>query len=414
MSNGDAVQLPQINVTVPSTTGPVTGPPQAEQDAGITPGAPLVTNPATLPPDPDPFVGWTYKRFTREPYPMRAVLVVDGMEYFEWESVSVRMAYGEWPPYTFRFTCSEQTPWPAEWAFLRIRPGDSCSVYLDGLPAIQNGIVTIRQVAFNATTHAVEIQGMVAAGILSKVAAQLPGGEAKNVPLGALASQVAGASAGIGVAMMGNPFSGVIDRVTRHPGESAYDLIERYARATGTFMTSNPAGQLVLMGEVGLGGGDNLIEGINILEGREVIQAAVPNEEATSGQASGGDSQWGAAQNQMISKIGAMSGSFMNGLKSNSLNETVVGNLQQLMQRARIEANVNDELKISVTIVHLGFQRPSGGLWQPGQIAYVHSPMLIMDRQLLLKAVTYSQDSGGGSTATLEMVNRMGQEEAAQ
>jgi hypothetical protein len=40
--------------------------------------------------------------------------------------------------------------------------------------------------------------------------------------------------------------------------------------------------------------------------------------------------------------------------------------------------------------------------------------MLIMDRQLLLKAVTYSQDSGGGSTATLELVNRMGQEEAAQ
>jgi prophage tail gpP-like protein len=84
------------------------------------------------------------------------------------------------------------------------------------------------------------------------------------------------------------------------------------------------------------------------------------------------------------------------------------------MQRARIEANVNDSLKISVTIVHLGFQRPSGGLWQPGQIAYVHSPMLIMDRQLLLKAVTYSQDSSGGSTATLELVNRMGQEEAAQ
>ena len=55
-----------------------------------------------------------------------------------------------------------------------------------------------------------------------------------------------------------------------------------------------------------------------------------------------------------------------------------------------------------------GWLRPSGGLWVRGQQVYVRSPMLIMDQTLLLKAVSFTQDSETGTRSTLELVNILG------
>ena len=79
--------------------------------------------------------------------------------------------------------------------------------------------------------------------------------------------------------------------------------------------------------------------------------------------------------------------------------------LDQLMQRARIEDNVGDALSIVVTLTMLGWQKDGGGLWWPLDIVYVHSPMLIMDRPLILRQVIFTQDDETGTRSTIELVN---------
>src|SRR5262245_4946888 len=92
-----------------------------------------------------------------------------------------------------------------------------------------------------------------------------------------------------------------------------------------------------------------------------------------------------------------------------------------LKQRGTMERNVSDLLQINVTIVTLGWQRnaaavgtideahavpPAGGLWRPGDICTIDSPMLVQYSQpLSLKAVTFSQDGNSGTRSTLELVN---------
>jgi hypothetical protein len=52
----------------------------------------------------------------------QAVLIINGIEYRDWETVMVRHAMMEQPPYRFRVTCSEGMPLPANWAVMQIKP----------------------------------------------------------------------------------------------------------------------------------------------------------------------------------------------------------------------------------------------------------------------------------------------------
>src|SRR6516164_3456088 len=120
-----------------------------------------------------------------------AILNVGGMQFRDWESVSVRWALStkESPPYTFRFTCSEAIPIPAAYAGLQIRPGMQCSVTLAGNLAI-NGFETTRQVFYDANRHYVEIQGATKALSMLTNSTVTPGQEYKAKPVSYIANDI--------------------------------------------------------------------------------------------------------------------------------------------------------------------------------------------------------------------------------
>ena len=76
-----------------------------------------------------------------------------------------------------------------------------------------------------------------------------------------------------------------------------------------------------------------------------------------------------------------------------------------LQQRVQHEANISDSFLIKVQICVVGWEKEGGGLWWRGDLVYVYSPMLIMQRTLRAKSVTFFQDSGGGTRTELELVN---------
>jgi prophage tail gpP-like protein len=355
---------------------------------------------------------WSASRYFDQiqtpPYLTRAVVIVNGELYYEWETVSVKLAILENPPYTFRLTVSEQEPWPADFSFLRIRPPFSCVVYLDGFQVI-DGIVITRQVYYDSNQHTIEIQGAGNSAVLSKNNFPSQTGEFKNQNLEQIAK--AGASPfGVNVSSEGNVPQDKFPRVGIQPGERVYDTVERLARAVGAVLTSNPAGDLVLMGIGGGGGGSTLIEGKNILTAHEIVhsQAAATNFRAIS-QKNANDDEWGAkVTHDLHTQQGG--GQFSpGGSEQTTLSEHPAIGLDQLAKRARMEGNVSDWNQIYVTIETLGWQVPGGGrLWRPSttEMVTVDAPMLILNNHpLYLKAVTFTQSNDGGTRSSLELVN---------
>src|SRR5262245_40812711 len=162
------------------------------------------------------------------PYLNRAVVVIDGSEYWEWESVQVRAAMYE-NTRTATFTCSEQTPTPKSWAAMRIVPGQKCTIFLDGYQAIDGEVVT-RQVFYDAHQHVVQIQAQGRAGRMADASIVSQTMNWKNIDLKGLASSLAKP---FGVGVEGSPGSNMkFPRVSAIPGQSPWELLEHHARAT--------------------------------------------------------------------------------------------------------------------------------------------------------------------------------------
>lgn len=409
MAEDDALVLPEV--TVSADAPGAFGDPNAE--AGDSNQGP----PSNPPDNPD---GRVTARRDYAPYLNRAVVVVNGAEYFEWTSVSVRLTKNEVPANTFRFTASEQEPQGVDWAAQRIIPGDKCAVWLDGYLAITGEVVT-RQVFVDATTHQVELQGQGYTGRMAESAMVSPTSEFKNVDFNQIARIVAGQQ---GLGVMGQAASGQkFDRVTVHPGETQWEFLERYSRPANTPLGETSTSQL----ELGLnaGGGARVVEGVNMVSGRENIHSlkgvgsgaaqtsGAGSDFKATGQAPGNDDEWGAAKtHQRSSEVGGITDTFSQGFLSKvALSEIPAWTKSMMQSRGSMERNVADQFQVRVTVVTIGWQRnaavpPAGGLWKPGENVVVHSPMLVMYNQpLILRAVTFSQDSEAGTRSTLELVN---------
>ena len=215
-------------------------------------------------------------------------------------------------------------------------------------------------------------------------------------------------------------------RVSVNPGESPWELGERHARAAATPMSENEQGQIELGG---MGGGASVIEGYNILEGREVIHSlksvgggqvgggTAPGDGSdfnTMGQKQGTDDEYGPQANQISAEKPALTTDFNQGyLPKAEPSEIPAWTQDMAQQRSSMEAMNSDILQIWVNITLLTWQRsgkapPSGGLWKPGDMVTVMSPMLVMyGQQLKLKAVTWSQDNQQGTRSAIELVNQL-------
>jgi len=196
-----------------------------------------------------------FDSYNYPPFLGRAVVLINDETYYEWESVQVHLTIGD-PPSTFQLTVSEQEPWPEDWAFLRIRPGDDCAVYLDGELVITGWVIT-RQVYYDANQRSVQIQGMGRTGILGHVTADTATNEIKNLPPMQITQQIAG-NAGVATATAGSMPNNKIERFSITPGQSCREAIEEVCRAGGLKLGETKHGELLLIGDGAIGPGGEL------------------------------------------------------------------------------------------------------------------------------------------------------------
>src|SRR5262249_16518808 len=395
MVEGPTFDLPEIVVTpdTPATTTPKDDPGAGGTGANSTGGEGRDTPPGGT--------NRSAKKLPyRQPYLMRAVVVINGAEYFEWESVFVRVEWFGKPPRQARFTASEQTPWAQDWAFLRIRPGDKCEIYLDTLLVI-TGLVCTRQVYYDGTSHSVEIQVVGWTDVLGRSALISPTGEWNNKSLVEITKSVIDPF-GLKLKILGTLSGNKYKRANSQPGETPMEFIEKYARSENALTGESNDAAFVLRGTIDDSGRPAAAEGRNSLVGREVIQngkmakngGGFPQAQpyTSSGQRPGTDDDHGPKPTHGTYDQAGSNSQFGGEQPSAKMimSEIPAWSKRLLQGRTRIEQNVDDANEIFVTVVTVGWQRPQGGLWDPGEMVYVDSPMLIMKRPLTLKAVTFS------------------------
>ena len=339
-----------------------------------------------------------------------AVLEIRGELYQDWETVMVRHSTKESPFYHFRFTCSEGMPLSDNWNALRIKPGDECQVTLAGEPAIW-GMVSTRQVFYDAKRHYVEIQGASNVVGLAYTSVVHPTMENKDVTYEQHAKKLLKPFfPKINFVVEGGKLPQItFPRISMPHGMTVIEALELPLRNMGGVkLTSNPKGDLVAL--AGPSGGEDVVtEGKNILEGREVVFNESMNKETyIPSQGQGSDK----ASGSKVASIPIVRQAF-NAFRG--INRYMPGvipmdlpmiNKIQMQARSQMEHNIMNEDRVTVWVAVNGWLRPSGGLWWRNQDVIVNSPMLLMDGQkLTLRTVTFTQDGDRGSRSLLELCN---------
>jgi prophage tail gpP-like protein len=337
----------------------------------------------------------------------QAILEVNGEKYEDWESVMVRYAMKEHPHIQFRFTCSENSPMAHDWNVLRIRPGDACQITLAGEPAV-TGLVSTRQVFYNATRHSVEIRG--ASDTIELQSTHAKTAEYKDTTYMQYAQQVL-QPFGFGLKVLGGALSDQkFPRLVVRPGTTVMDALDGPLRALGgPSLTSNPLAREVQIAAGPKGGDDKVEEGVTILEGREVIyNEGMATGLQTIAQMAGTDQKWGPKVAQAAKQQMGIAGLGIPNLSNFLHLEAASVDPQHMAGRNNAERKWQADDRICLFITVYGWLRPSGGLWQHDQTVSVISPMLIMkgDEQLVSRSVTFSQDNETGTRTVLELVNQ--------
>jgi len=345
----------------------------------------------------------------------QAILTINGQDYKEWETVSVKHTEFAAPFYTFRLTCSEGQPLAQNFAKMQIVPGDRATITLAEQPAFQ-GLVYSRQVFFDGQRHYIEIQG--ASDVLKLSYAHVVHETMefnKKTAQQIIDSLVQ--PFGIKFTTEGGALPGKeIDTQRIAPGTTVMEAVETILRSVGNIpLTSNLQGDLVAVVNP-TGGGDTVREailgqntpGIIMLEGREIIfSQGIYDGTFSMGQGIPNDQKWGTESNQMNKQSGESS-TGISGTKQVIPFEMPAFSEDMLQARGDMDRQWQNRDQVTIFATVQGWLKPDGSLWKRSQFVSVISPMLVMDGSLALqaKSVTFSQDNNSGTRTVLELCNK--------
>ncbi len=325
-------------------------------------------------------------------------LLIGGSRYSGWSSVEITASLKETAA-QFTLSVSERTGSDAGWKSWQIRPGDACQIYYEDR-LVLTGFVDARNPSFTAGSHGVQIQGRSKTGDLCDSSAIHPGGEMKNVKLDTIARTLIDRF-NIDVEAKGD-MGDVFENFRLEQGETVHESLDRYARQRGIIVTSNEKGNLVLTDGPPESDPLYLIEGDNILEGNATIRADKRHSDyRVKGQTIGTDQ----AHGKLSAGVTALTQD--TGVKRYRP-LVVVGegstSKKSAAGRADWEATSRAGESLNANITVVDWLNENDELWAPGQKVFVKSPMLGLDKVMVVQARTLTQDNDSGTLARLELV----------
>jgi len=330
-----------------------------------------------------------------------AELVVAGGRFRDWESVWVQHRAGE-PFAFFQFTAAEREPFANRWQAVRFYPDDHVIITLGGKLAM-NGIITIRQVAYDKKTHGVQLQGKGITHWAAKSSVESKTGSFDMKNLVQIAKEV--------LAPYPSPLKvvGAVDptpfkRVSNQPGETVWDFLERLARPRGAVLSSDHLGNFKLLGDAEADVEAVLMEGYNILKCQAIIDKDPFHKKYSAIGSTGndkGDEKTPSQAGEMMASTGGSAPVYSHKITPA---EQPVWGTPELQSRAEAEALWHEGAIIEVNITVQGWKKPNGDLWRIEEVYQVTSAMISLNEPLAAQTVTFTQDRASGTLTTLKLV----------
>jgi prophage tail gpP-like protein len=329
-----------------------------------------------------------------------ATLLVNGLKFVDWETIMVQHRWTEAFP-TFRFTTADRVEVPLDWRLLQFKPGDECAIYLGQWLAI-TGVITVRQVSYNANQHGVMLQGNGITWYANRASVIHPTGNFDGKSFVQVANEVI-APTGVGVKIIGDLDSTPYERLQVETGETVWNFLERIARPRGIVMGSDHLGNFLLIGDHTYTPTMDLVEGINIKKAQITIMVEdIYSEYIVRGQTAATDGHSGPTAAEQEARVAGSAKRYSPRLTPA---EQPVWGIEELQKRASNEAVWSEGTIIQATITVQGWMRPSDGqLWQAGSDIRIWTPMGMLNMVLKAQTVTFMQSRAAGTETVLDLV----------
>ena len=315
-----------------------------------------------------------------------------GRKWDDWTSVKVENRFAE----AFDLFTFSNVERPVT---VQFKPRDECAIYLGGHLAI-TGVITVRQVAYDANNHGVQLMGKGITFFASRSSIIDETGNFDGQTFEQVARKLI-APFGIGVRTIGKLDATPFERLQIEPGEKLWDCLERLARPSGIVMGSDHLGNVLLIGDHATEIDDSLVEGGNIKSMKFVVSIENIHSEYLVRAQSRGDRWPRRSAGKPAGRPRPGTAPRYSPLLTTA--EQPVWSQAEVQDRARNEAvwHEGDELQAVITVQ--GWKRANGGLWRAGSNVHVRSPMAPLDQQMTIQSAIFTQDSAGGTTTHARM-----------
>jgi prophage tail gpP-like protein len=339
-----------------------------------------------------------------------ATITANGVTFSNWTTVEIErtMAFVSSLAFHMRVTAVEVEVHGASGIFptaQRLKIGDSAQGSLAGIQVI-NGLVTVRQVMYDANAHGVEIIVSSLSQRVEVSTVKAEPGQYLNQSLGAIGSAVFGA---VGVGFSNKGSEKIFPRISEMIGETRFQFIERLCRMRQVHMMDDGTGNVVAIQNATGAVSTTLTEGVNILRARfvERVDDTADFMEFV-----------GQAPPMPMGGMGDMSSKASTTVPGPSLGRPVKyaceinADNQGCTYRVNFERDMTLFEQVDLTITVKGWLMTDGSLWiqHVGETASVYSPLLFPQNQrtFRIKGIRHKQSSEEGTTTDVLLTNESG------
>lgn len=328
---------------------------------------------------------------------MTATVILEGQRYEGWKSVSVSRSL-EQTAASFNLSIHDRWKDVPSWSPWPIHAGKSCDILLDNILVV-TGNIDNHQISYSARDHGQQVSGRSKTGDLIDSSVIEPGGEYRDQTIDAILRNEAG-KFDIDLIVEGD-VGAAFPKVRLNLGETPAELGDRLARNRGLLLTDTPEGALKLL-EVQPGAPvAKLVEGVNILQASATHKA---DERFSEYHIKGQQPGTGQAFGEQAAQVRANAQDpYVKRYRPLLVIAEHPGDREDMRARADWEAarRAAESLEASVTVQ--GWQYAPGQLWQPGLLVQLQSPMLAVNRTMVIKNWTATLADGAGTLTNLQL-----------
>lgn len=327
------------------------------------------------------------------------ILLVESTEYAGWKEIRIERSLDT---ISGAFSLSVSDKWDAGAVPWPIKPGDKCDILADGETLI-SGYVDVINTSFSATDRSITVQGRDKSADMVDCSANNKPGSWENITIGDLAKKLAEP---FGISVTDKSGDKTPFKLAKlQPGETAYEMLERYARQRGILTTADGKGGITLTKPGKEKSAVSLAQGVNILSASGTADHSSRfSEYLVTGQNFGSDFAFADDAAQVEAKAKDSEIRTARKLVIVAANATDTAGMKAVAEwESTVRAARSSPLKITVQ----GWRQGTAGeIWRPGLLVSVQSSWLRLDspKEFMINAVTLSKSDQQGTLAELDLM----------